>query len=106
MYMINMMICQWWCILTYCNLVKPYDDLDLDQHWLDNGLLPDGTWTKVDLSSKVLCDIHMRAISQEVLMNLIRSFCSKITLLKLLPHLLGASELTHCGLMTPANLVT
>ena len=27
------------------------------------------TWTNVDLSSKVFCGIHLRSISQEVLMN-------------------------------------
>ena len=37
----------------------------------------------VDLSWEVFCGIHWRAISQEVLMNLIRSMCLEITLLKL-----------------------
>ena len=36
------------------------------------------TWTKVDTSS-VFCAIHLRAISQEVLMNLIRNLWSLIT---------------------------
>ena len=52
------------------------------------------TWTNVDLSSKVIRDNHLRAISQEVLMNLIHDMCSEITLSKLLLHLPGANELT------------
>ena len=36
---------------------------------------------------------HLRAISQEVLMNLICNMCSEITLLKLPPRLPGANEL-------------
>ena len=39
--------------------------------------------------------IHLRAILQEVLMNLIHNICSEITLL--LTHLPGADELTHWG---------
>ena len=46
-------------------------------------------WANADLSLKVFCGIHLRAISQ-VLMNLIHNMYSEITLLKLLPHL-GAS---------------
>ena len=34
-----------------------------------------------------LCGVHMRAISQEVLMSLIRNMRSEITFLDLLPHL-------------------
>ena len=41
------------------------------------------TWSNVNLS-KVLCDIHLRANSQEVLMNSICNMCSEITLKKLL----------------------
>ena len=41
--------------------------------------LPDYTWTNVDLSSKVPCDIQLRAISQEVFMNKIRNMCLEIT---------------------------
>ena len=47
----------------------------------------------VDLSSKVFCGIHFRAVSQEVLRNLIRNTYSKVTLLELLPHLTGPNEL-------------
>ena len=56
----------------------PYCDIDLGQHWLRQGLV---TWwraqaitlTNIDLSSQLFCDIHMRAISQEVLMDLIHN---------------------------------
>ena len=51
------------------------------------------TWTNVDLPSKTFCGIHLRAIWQEVLMNLIRNPCSKITISRLLSHLLGTNEL-------------
>ena len=46
-------------------------------------------WTNVDLLSKVFCGIQLRAISQEVLMNLIRNMHSEFPLLKLLLHLPG-----------------
>ena len=36
---------------------------------------------------------YLRAFSQEVLMNLICNICSKITLVKLLPHLVGTNKL-------------
>ena len=52
-------------------------------------------WTSVDLSSKMFCGIHLRAISQEVLMNLISNMCSEITLLNLPPHLPGTNELNR-----------
>ena len=45
--------------------------------------------TGADLSSKVLCCIHIRAISQEVLLKISRNMCLDITLLKLLTHLPG-----------------
>ena len=31
------------CDLTHWSLVTPYGDIELCQHWLGNGLLPDGT---------------------------------------------------------------
>ena len=37
--------------------------------------------------------INLRAVLQEVLMNLIHNMCSEITLLKLLPYLPGGNEL-------------
>ena len=51
------------------------------------------TGTSVDLLSKVLFVIQVRAISQEVLKNIICNMYPDITLLKLLPHLPGANEL-------------
>ena len=51
------------------------------------------------LSSKVFCSIQLRAISQEVLMNLIRNKCSEITILKLLPDLPGVNDLK--GIIKP-----
>ena len=51
------------------------------------------TWANIDLSSMVICDIHLREISQEILINLIGNMCSDITLLKLPPHLPEANEL-------------
>ena len=50
-------------------------------------------WTNVDLSPKVFCGIRLRAISQEVFMNLSRNMCSAITMIKSSLHLPGANEL-------------
>ena len=52
--------------------------------------LPEPT---VDLSSKVFCGIHLRAISQEILKISIHKMSLTITLLELQPHFLGANEL-------------
>ena len=41
------------------------------------------------------CGIHLRTILQEVLLNLIHTMCSEIKLLKLLPLLPRANELTE-----------
>ena len=50
----------------------------LDQFWfLSNGF----------------CDIHLRTISKEMLMTLIRHMCSEIALLKLLPNKPEANQL-------------
>ena len=65
-------------------MVTPYGDII----WVDigtgNGLLHDSTELLPELvlinSSKVFCGIHLRAVSQEVLMNLIHNMCSEITL--------------------------
>ena len=43
--------------------------------------------------------IHLRAISQQILMNLIRSMCSEIVLLKLLPHMARANDLSVRGIL-------
>ena len=42
-------------------------------------------------------DIHMRTISQEMLMISTLDMSLKIDHLRLQPHLLGANELTHWG---------
>ena len=41
-----------------------------------NGLLPDGTKL---LPDPMFCGIHLKTISPEMLINLIRNMCSKIT---------------------------
>ena len=58
-----------------------------------NGLLSDGINhylnncnKRLDLLSKMFCGIHLKAISQEMLMNLICSGCLEITLLKSLAY--------------------
>ena len=51
------------------------------------------TSTNVDLSSKLLCGIHSRTVSQEIVMNLIHNMCLGIIFLKSLPHCPGANEL-------------
>ena len=57
--------------------------------WLHQAI----TWTNFDLSSNyIFCDIHLRVLSQEMLINLIRSMYSNNTFLKLLTHLWGANE--------------
>ena len=48
------------------------------------------TWTTVGLPSEVFRGIHIRAISQQVFMNLIRNMFLGSMLLKLLPHLPGS----------------
>ena len=44
---------------------------------------------------------HLRAITQEVLMNTIHKMCSKITLLKLPPHIPGGNELIDMNDSSP-----
>ena len=78
-----------WVLL---NSLWPSDDM----WWQRNGstlaqvMSP---WIDADLSSVACCGIHMKAISQEVLINSICEMCSKITLLKLIPHLSEANDL-------------
>ena len=48
-----------------------------------NGLLTDGTNVDLLLSSEAFCGIHPRAISHQVLINLIHNICLEITLFKL-----------------------
>ena len=56
-------------------------------------------WINVDLSSKVLSDIHLKAISQEEFVNLIRYMCSESTLTKVLLHVPESNELKMCFLI-------
>ena len=65
----------------------------------NNGLLADGTkpLLKPMLAYHQWCPIafiHLKAISQEVFMNLICNMRPQITLLRLQPHLPGAKGLT------------
>ena len=71
--------------LTHCGLVMPYGDIYLGQA---------STWTNVNSHqrSKAFCGNHLTA--SLVLMNLICKLLSEIKLLKLLPHLPVANELT------------
>ena len=54
-------------LFTHCGLVTPYGDTDLFKFGSGNGLLPDGSKPLPeplpDLSSKIFCGIHPRAIS-------------------------------------------
>ena len=62
----------------------------------NNVLLPEHqtiTWTNIDLSQKEFCGIHLKAISQKVLTNLIHNMCLEITLLKSLPYPPGGNGL-------------
>ena len=54
----------------------------------NNGLVPEGTFI-----SKVFCVVHLRAISQDVLINSIHNINSNIEHLKLPPNLPGANGL-------------
>ena len=58
---------------------------------------PKSTQSCYNLLSKLPCDIHLIAISQELFINLICNIFSEITLLKLPPFLPGPNELTHWG---------
>ena len=83
--------------LTHCGLMMPYGNIGLAQHWLRKWPLAWQhqaiTWTSVDLSSEVSSPIHIRSISQEVLMKLIHNMCFEITLLKPQPNPPGDNEL-------------
>ena len=58
-----------------------------------NALLPDGTKTNVDVSSMELCGTHLNPVSWEVLGISIHNMSFKNSLVKLVSHLSGASEL-------------
>ena len=74
-------------LVNHCEMVTPYMATLI---WVNTGsgnsLVPNGqwhqdiTWTNIDISSKVFCCIHLREISQEVLLNLIHNMYSDITL--------------------------
>ena len=64
---------EWYFVkLTQFGLVMSYGDTNLGQHWFRQWLVACWhqaiTWTNADLS-KVFCGLHLRAISQEVLIN-------------------------------------
>ena len=54
-----------------CGLMTPYGSIDLGQHWLRKWHVAwrhqTITWTNVDLASVRSSDIHLRAISRELL---------------------------------------
>ena len=76
--------------LTHCSLVAPFDDMGMGQYWLRKWLVVQTiTWTNADLSWKVFCGIHLRAISQEMLKNLIYNLCPEITLFKITTSPIG-----------------
>ena len=86
-------------MLTHCGLVTPYSDVTRPQLYYciniysGNGLLHDDT---TPLPDPMLTYHQMYSVAftcQQVLMNWIRHMCSEFTLLRLLPHLLGASGL-------------
>ena len=61
--------------LTHSGISKPYDKIDLDGHFIKY-------WFVVWQHHAITQTIHLRAISQWALINLICNMCSKITLLK------------------------
>ena len=91
--------------LSRCDLETSYGDRDLSQIWPRRLLFAwryqAVTWFNVELSQKVLCDIHLRAISQQVAVILIDTVCSETTYLKLSLHLPGTLISIHsdrsCG---------
>ena len=90
-----------WC----CWLIVALRRQMVTEIWVNigsgNGLLPDGTKPLPDAMdfSLVKCfGIHLRAVSQELLINFRWNMCLEIALLKLLPHLSAVNELNsfHC----------
>ena len=55
----------------------------------------DITWTSVESSAKVFCDIHRSATSQETFIYLICNMCSETALLKLIQYFTGATSLCN-----------
>ena len=94
----------WWEISQiWIKYIKPIGQIDVtDESWKFFGYTDNQTnclmcrktfqvhcitWTNVDLSSVTSIDIHLRSISQDMLINLTRNKYSKITILKLLSFL-------------------
>ena len=65
--------------------VTPFNYKELGQHWLK--------WWSVAWRVYLSSQVFLRAISQELLINVIRSMFPEATLLKLLEYLLGNNEL-------------
>ena len=75
-----------------------YDSIELGQHWLRQWLVAWRhqaiTWTNVDQLSVRSCDIHLKAISQEVSQSQITKITLKISYLKFHSNLPGANKST------------
>ena len=70
--------------ITLHGLVVPYGVTDLDQQWLRKCLFAwqhrTITLTNVDASSQVFCGIHLKAMPQQMPINLIRYTFLNVTL--------------------------
>ena len=86
------------CSLTQWSLVTAYGVIEHSQHWFMWWLVAWRhqaiTWIIVDFSSLMLCDRHLKAISQRVHTLLFCIMSLKIIFLKLLPYHPWANELT------------
>ena len=85
------------CILTHYGLVTSYGVIDLCQHWFRKWLVAwyvqAISWISVDWSSVGSCNIHLRAISQEMLKISIVDISLKSIDSRSQPHFPGANEL-------------
>ena len=83
--------------LNHCDLVTPYGDKDLGQHWPRQWFVAWRhqaiTWTNVDLSSVRSSGIHLRAILQDMSQPSVTEISLKITNLKFCWNNSGAIEL-------------
>ena len=83
--------------LTHCGLVTPFGGRDLGQHlfreWLVAWRHQAITWTNVDLSSLRPSDVHLRAISLEILQPSVTKISFKIIFQTFYWNLPGANEL-------------
>ena len=75
--------------LTYCGVVTPYTDIDLDQLWRHQTI----TWANFHLSLMVICGIDMGAVSQKMLNKSIHKMSLKFSLVKSFPNPSGAYQL-------------